>query len=39
MAGYIPEGFNQLQRRGLFERMRYQPDYLQTGLEIAHDCA
>ena len=39
MAGYIPEGFNQLHRRGLFERMRYQPDYLQTGPEIAHDCA
>ena len=39
MAGYIPEGFNQLQRRGLFERMRYQPDYLQTGSEIANDCA
>ncbi len=39
MAGYIPEGFNQLQSRGLFERLRYQPDYLQNGPEIAHDCA
>jgi hypothetical protein len=39
MAGYIPEGFNQLQRRGLFERMRYQPDYLLPSTEIANDCA
>ena len=39
MAGYIPEGLAQLQRRGSFERLSYQPCYLPDQQEVAHDCA
>mgnify|MGYP001949876551 FL=1 len=39
MAGYIPEGLAQLQRRGTFERLSYQPCYLPDQQEVAHDCA
>ncbi|HEC52849.1 hypothetical protein LCGC14_0091510 [marine sediment metagenome] len=39
MAGYIPEGLAQLQRRGTFERLRYQPSYLPDQQEVANDCA
>lgn len=39
MAGYVPEGFLQLQHANIFDRLMYSPMYPIPGKETGRDCA